>query len=128
MKSKHLAGAYIALSKKYPGPKASAMFFNFIEKKGLMHFLPHILSQLDREAVAEKNRQTVVIRSRHKLSPAALAKIKKLAGAKENMVEDRGIDETLIGGFVVEYNNMIYDASVKSQLEKLRVFLKNTIS
>lgn len=58
-----------------------------------------------------------------KLSPALLETLNKVVGGKLEVKQK--VDESLIGGVVVRSDELLLDASLKSELESLSEYLKH---
>ncbi len=111
--------------------KMSMGFMNIIVGKGRERYLPEIAAEFEKQYKAHKRISTAVITSAHQLSEAAVAKIKaKLLASKitDDSVElVTKIDPDLIGGFIIEIGDKLYDASVAGKLDKLKQeFVGNT--
>ncbi len=81
-----------------------------------------MVEHLERMQANARAKLELDIVSAHKLSDSAVKEIKKSLGADQlgTVTED----SNLIGGFVAEYNGVVYDASVATQLNRL----KNTLT
>lgn len=124
METKYLAKALIKLSYKTTSAKASAKFLHFIQQKGLLPLLPGVVRYLKKELEMQKEMNTLKIYSSHTLAGQAIDTIKKTMKVRGGAGEEVTIEKDLIGGFRAEYDTMVYDASVKTQLSKLTAFLK----
>jgi F-type H+-transporting ATPase subunit delta len=86
------------------------------------HFLPAITEQLEKELDARMGFADAQVSSARELGAAekrALeAQIEKTTGKKVRATYAQ--DASLLGGAVVRIGSMIYDGSVKGQLEKIR--------
>ena len=125
MKSRYLAKALMAMEKESNLNTAVAKFMNFLQKNNLIYFLPQILVYLQQESPKPKNQNTVKISASFKIQDILEVKIKKLTGADSKVKTDFLLDKDLIGGFKAEYDDIIYDGSLKNQLNKLKEKLKN---
>ena len=125
MKSRYLAKALMAMEKESNLNTAVAKFMNFLQKNNLIYFLPQILVYLQQESLKQKNQNTVKISASFKIQDILEVKIKKLTGADSKVKTDFLLDKDLIGGFKAEYDDIIYDGSLKNQLNKLKEKLKN---
>lgn len=101
-------------------------FFNFCDQKNLNYLLPNILKYY-REILAKKSSQnTVLIKSTHQLDKKTLDAIKKKINATKDTKVEQKIDPETLGGFIAEYRNKVFDASLKNQLAKLKNKLINS--
>jgi len=97
-------------------------FFNLVMKKGREAALPEIAKSFIEQYRAKKNISSAKVITATKLSQEKLEAIKASLSKSGNTtfeVEDE-VDESLIGGFVIEMGDKIYDASVKHKLDKIR--------
>jgi F-type H+-transporting ATPase subunit delta len=104
-------------------------FFKIVFKKNREAYLPHIASAFTAQYKVIKHISTVTITSAKELSDTALKAIKtKLAATgefSENIEFNTKVDESLIGGFRLEFGDRLYDASVAYKLEQLKKEFKN---
>lgn len=124
MKTQHLAQALIKLCEESTPDEASRKFLNFAKKKNLLSFLPRIIFYLKTEDRKQRERNTFKILSSHELSEETKNQIKKMVSVPKSVPEAVQINTDLIGGFIAEYNNSIYDASLSYQLKRLSEFLR----
>lgn len=101
----------------------SMLFFKVVLRKGRESYLPEIAREFIEQYKAIKGISTVRLRSAIPLSEDTLATIRqKLSDsevAREQIELVTETDESLIGGFVLEYGDKLYDASVVYQLKQL---------
>lgn len=104
-------------------------FVEVVTRKGREDVLPTMVDTFFDQYNEYKGITNVVVTSAKPLSEQSLQNIKQklLASGKtktEITLETR-INPELIGGFVLEFNNNQYDASVRSRLNKLKNTLVN---
>lgn len=104
--------------------KMSMGFIDIILRKGRETYLPEISQEFEKQYKKYKRVSTAVITSAQPLSETAVAKIKAKLLAS-NITDDSvelqtKIDPSLIGGFVIEIGDKLYDASVSGKLAKLK--------
>lgn len=105
-------------------------FLKIILTKGREYHLPEIADEFMKQYRADQDISTIKVTTASPLSESALKSIKdKLltASATRGFVEiENAVDPDLIGGFVIEFGDNLYDASVAHSLEKLKKeFSKN---
>lgn len=104
--------------------KMTMGFLNIIVNKGRENFLPEIANEFVEQYRKFKNISTVKVTSAKPLSADALDKIKtKLLASNstsENVEIETQVDPSLIGGFVIEIGDKLYDSSVAHKLALLR--------
>ncbi len=97
-------------------------FFNLVMKKGRESALPEITNAFIEQYRAKKNISSAKVITATKLTQEKLDSIKaslSKSGSATFEIEEE-VDESLIGGFVIEMGDKKYDASVKHKLDKLR--------
>ena len=99
--------------------------FNFLELLVEKHRMPAIFrirKRFDELYKSEKKRIEVTVTSAVELDPSVAekvgAEVERQTG-KEVELTSR-VDESIIGGLVLQVGNMVLDASIRNSLEKLR--------
>ena len=99
-------------------------FLRILINKGREGYLPEIAKEFIAEYKKKKHITTVRITTPAPLSEAMLRKIHdRLAAGPlsgQQIEFETKVDESLIGGYVIEYDGKIYDSSVKSKLDALK--------
>lgn len=99
-------------------------FLNIVTKKGREAALPEIAQAFIQKYQAYKKISKIVITTAQKMGEAEFAKVKaKLMASditEENLEIETKIDPSIIGGFVLELGDKLYDASVAQKLEQLK--------
>lgn len=102
----------------------TSAFFDIIIKKSRESALPEICQAFLRQYKTHKNITTASVTTAAEIDAAQLAEIKtKVAtlGLADGTVElEKKIDPSIIGGFILEVDDKLYDASVKSRLAKVK--------
>jgi F-type H+-transporting ATPase subunit delta len=97
-------------------------FVRLIAEKGRAESLAGIADELDALVAAEERILDVELTTAHELSDEEfgriLGRIEQASGRKVQAT--RSVDETLIGGLVLQAGSMRLDASVRGRLERLR--------
>jgi len=111
--------------------KTTMAFLNIIANKGRESFLTEIMQGFITQYKKMMNITTVKLITASPLSDETLASIhSKLASSTDSNVTielDTSVDKNIIGGFVIDYDNKMYNASVAYKLERLKKeFSKNT--
>ena len=124
--SKSLAKLLEVLENKYKDPeKVVEKFWVYAKHKNLIYKLPNVLRHLERKADARKD-TFVALAVSHDVSTETENKIRKFMGVSEAVPIEKKVDPKLMGGFIAEHNNLIYDGSLDRQLKKLKeVLLQN---
>jgi F-type H+-transporting ATPase subunit delta len=99
-------------------------FYQLVVQKGREKVLPLIMQHVIEEYKKMKGITTVTITSASEMSEKEFDrisdKLRKSGMASENVEYIQKIDPAIIGGFVIEIGDKLYDASVAGKLKKLR--------
>lgn len=106
-------------------------FLNILATKGREEYMPEIADEFILQYKRIKHISTVKLTTASQLDEPTLESIrKKLEEGKatdEHVEIINTVDPDLIGGFIVEFEDKIYDASVVSKLEELKRTFKNNL-
>lgn len=110
--------------------KLTMLYLQLLVKKGREGYLPEITAEFASQYKVLKKITPVTVTSAVPLSEAVLADLrKKLLDSgitSEHLDITTKVDPELIGGFVLEFDNKRYDASIAHKLEVLKTqFTKN---
>jgi F-type H+-transporting ATPase subunit delta len=110
--------------------KLSLAFVKLLIKKNREVYVPEITAEFIEQYKRLKKITSVTVTTAAPMSDKVLAELKKQLLASgittENLDIETKIDPELIGGFVLEFDNKRYDASVAHKLEELKTsFSKN---
>lgn len=104
-------------------------FFQLLLRKSRENVLPEIVTAFKEQYNVIMGINKVVFKTPHPISDAQKAMvIKKLTEetGMTNIELETKVDESLIGGFILEYDNKVVDASLKYDLKTIRKsFLRN---
>lgn len=104
-------------------------FVEVVTRKGREDVLPTMVDTFFEQYNEYKGITNVVVTSAKPLSEQSLQSIKQKLIASGTTKEDINLETQvkpdLIGGFILEYNNKQYDASVRGRLHKLKNKLVN---
>ena len=98
--------------------KITKAFFDFVDEKKLLPLLPYVVDSLERMQKVDKDRITLKITLQKKHSQLVIDQIKKKIKTPDNVDVNVDIDESIRGGFIAQYDNVVYDGSVATQLGK----------
>ena len=101
-----------------PLTKAIKEFVLLLVKKRKFKQAKKITEEFLRYAKKEEGIVDVEITTARKLDKTVIAAIKEVFG--KNVEATEKIDETLLGGFIAKTEDKIFDASLKTQLNKLK--------
>ena len=105
-------------------------YLHLLVNKGRESYVPEIAAEFVSQYKLLKKITTVTVTSAAPLSDAVLAELKKKLLASDTTSDNLEIvtktDPALVGGFVLEFDNKRYDASVSHKLDELKSqFMKN---
>jgi len=92
----------------------------FLKERNLVQLMPDVLSHL--ESISER-KEKLKIEAVDDLSNEKLREIREKVGAGKEVEIEFEKNEDLISGFVARYGGKTYDASAKTQLQKLQAKL-----
>ncbi len=118
-----------AITEKIETDELSKAFINLIINKRRDVFLPEIFVAFQNQYRAHKNVGSVELTVAHELSDEMKNKIIENIKSQLNGQEidlNINVDEKLIGGFILESNNNLFDGSIARDLKDIKdQFLKN---
>lgn len=124
MTSKALTRLLYILSKEHKDPDIILdQFLKFVQHKNMLYRLPTVIRRLEQMAKLKHHETRIRLRVPERISEAAESDIRKFIGAGGEVGIEQVIDSALTGGFVAEYDNVLYDGSVDRQLRKLQELL-----
>lgn len=119
--------ALMAVAKKAKIGKLTSQFIGTVTQNRRAADLPSILASFQAQLAVHRGTQVAYVTSAAKLTAADLsalkAKLKKSAG--KTVTVETTVDPDLLGGFVVQIGSRLYDNSLKTKLEDLRLALKD---
>ena len=100
-------------------------FVNIVLTKGREEALPEICTEFINQYRSIKNITSATVTSAVALNEETLDKIKnkirsEMSQSGGEVEVETKVDESLLGGFVIEIGDKLYDASVATRLKKLR--------
>lgn len=98
--------------------KAVSEFVLFVRKNQAWKRMPEIVEAFQKYARRQEGWVELNVTAAHELSEKMLEEIKKQFGGKADVKLSE--DKSLIGGIKVQTDNKIFDASVKTQLQKMK--------
>src|SRR5512137_1711081 len=120
-------GVVAALCKSLGLPETPSSFLLLLSDRSRLAYLPAIIQDFRDLADARLGRVRAKVTSAVPLSPGEAQRIaEKLAQAeKAQVIVETAVDAALLGGVVAQVGSMVYDGSVRSQLEELRRAMKH---
>lgn len=118
--------ALAAITKKAGVSKIVAQFVGLAAQNRRAHEIPAMIAAFEDALARRRGTQSARVTSAQKLTPAQLTKLKaelkKSLGRTVDIETD--IDPDLLGGFVVRVGSRLYDSSLKTQIEDMKLALK----
>jgi F0F1-type ATP synthase delta subunit len=116
--SRTIARAVYELAQDSANKNIAENLAQYLDRNNLMPLLGSIVQHLEYMHRQANARTKLDIISAYTLPKDILQDIKKSLGAEHlgNVQEDKD----LLGGFIAEYNGVVYDASIKTQLTRLK--------
>ncbi len=107
--------------------ETAANFLLLLADRDRLAYLPAIIQNFRDLADARLGRVRAKVTSAVPLSPDEAKRIaEKLAqGARAQVIVETAVDAALLGGVVAQVGSLVYDGSVRSQLEELRRAMKH---
>jgi len=120
--SKNLADAICQLSEtsKKGDDAIVNSFLEYVKEYRLEPLLPKVIMFLEDIIYKKTKWDTLEINSSIEISNEIKIKIQEKLNATDLKNITSKVDENLIGGFVATHKGVIYDASIKNQLQLLR--------
>jgi len=115
----------LSLIDKVVAPFGSPFFTNFLRvlcRHERLNLLPLILEQTWRKYELRSGKKPVVVKSAKPLSADALHQVRQqiqAALAFEPILQTH-VDESLLGGLVIQIGDTVYDTSLKTRMNQLR--------
>lgn len=106
-------------------------FLKILVKKGREPYIPDITREFNSQYKKMKHISSVRITTAQPLSESALndilEKLKASSSTDQEVEIDTHVDPKLIGGFIIQFDDKIFDASVHTKLEELRKEFKDNL-
>ena len=118
--------ALTGVAKKAKLKPLTVQFVGLVAQNHRAADLPQILSAFEEMVARRKGSQVAKVTSAKKLTAAQVTSLKSnLKKSLGRPVEvETSVDADLLGGFVVRVGSRLYDSSLKTKLEDLRLTLK----
>jgi F-type H+-transporting ATPase subunit delta len=106
-------------------PKASPLFGNFLKvlaRHNRLDLLPYVLEEVTLEHERRTNQKRVLVKSAKPLTDAHWNEIKDRLRSQlgfEPIVQS-SVDESLLGGVVIQIGDTVYDSSLRTRVRSLR--------
>jgi len=120
----------LSLIDRVLAPYASELLTNFLRvlsRHDRLDLLQQIFTQINTQRDTEAGRKAVLVRSAFELSENTLTSIEQRL--KETLgfspVIKTSIDQSVIGGLVIQVDDTVYDGSLRTRLKQLRGRLSN---
>jgi F-type H+-transporting ATPase subunit delta len=106
-------------------PKASPFFANFLRvlaRHGRLELLPAVLDEAWLEHEKRNHQQRVQVRSAKPLTDSQITEIRDRLRSqlKIEPIVQPSVDESLLGGVVIQIGDTVYDSSLRTRIRTLR--------
>lgn len=99
-------------------------FFTILLRKGREEFMPEVAAEFIKQYETIKKITRVKLTTAEKLDASVLqdinSKLSSATSTRDNIALEAKIRPEIIGGFILEYDDKLYDASVSNQLRLMR--------
>lgn len=99
-------------------PETIKQFVLILQKNNKLKKIDYIIEEFINYSKKQGGIKMVEIETARKLDSAALNKLKKTFGEKSEITEV--INKNLLGGIKIKVDDLVYDASLKTQLAQLK--------
>ncbi len=99
-------------------PAAVDVFVSFLAKNQSIKKTPYIIREFENYVRKMEGKEKVTVKSARGLSENLLTEIRKNLNLQGEIKEE--IDESILGGVVVTVGNKVFDASIRTQINKLK--------
>jgi len=93
-------------------------FIALLQKNQSLNKLPYIIKEFEIYSDKVQGNEKAVIKTARELPKSSIEEIKKFLSLKGEVKVK--MDENILGGVVVQVGNKIFDASLKTQINKLK--------
>ena len=118
--------ALTAISKKAKVSKLTTQFIGTVTQNRRASQIPAMLVSFENMVARRRGSQVAKVTSAQKLTAAQLtslkSNLKKTLGRPVDV--ETSVDPDLLGGFIVRIGSRLYDSSLKTKLEDLKIALK----
>jgi F-type H+-transporting ATPase subunit delta len=112
----------IGILNKIKGRETTKNFVRLLLKKDRIRFLKEIADGLTQLLDEKENRKKAIVITASKLPDKSLSKIKEKLSAitiKNFEVLER-VEDSIIGGVVIQVGSLVYNGSIKTQLDNIK--------
>jgi len=99
-------------------PETIEQFVLILQKNNKLKKIDYIVEEFINYSKKQDGIKNIEVETTRKLEQPILNKIKKIFGKKSEIIQK--INKDLLGGIRVKVDDMIYDASLKKQLSRLK--------
>lgn len=103
-------------------PEVVKQFFVTLQKYNKLKKIDYIVEEFIKYSKKQSGIKTIEVETVSELDKKTKSKIEKVFGEDSEITEK--INKDLLGGIKIKVDDMVYDASLKTQLNKLKQFLQ----
>lgn len=104
-------------------PEVAKEFLSVLQKNSKLKKIEYILTEFEAYAKKQSGIKTIELETVHPVENKTLEKIKQIFG-KESEISQT-INKEMLGGIKIKVDDTVYDASLKTQLQRLKQSLIN---
>lgn len=126
MKTKDIARALISLVEDDNLDPVNVVdnFMRYVKKYNMEGMAKNVLTVIENEVQKATERKTVYINTAYETSSSLYEKIKEQLKIPSNAPTSVTVQKEMLGGFKILYKDILYEYSLRSRLENLRIKLK----
>ena len=99
-------------------PETIEQFILILQKNNKLKKIDYIIEEFVNYSKKQEGIKIITIETSRKLEDAVLKKLKKTFGEKSEITEK--VNKDLLGGIKIKVDDLVYDASLKTQLKILK--------
>lgn len=99
-------------------PEVAKEFLSVLKKNSKLKKIEYILTEFEAYAKKQSGIKTIELETVHPVENKTLEKIKQIFG-KESEISQT-INKEMLGGIKIKVDDTVYDASLKTQLQRLK--------
>jgi len=107
---------------KIGGADITKNFIKLLLKKDRIKYLREVVENFSNLIIEKQNKKKAIIITTKKLPDASLSKIKSRLGdiTKKDIELEERLDDSIIGGVIIQVGSLVYNGSIKTQLENVK--------
>ncbi len=99
-------------------PEVMEQFVLILQKNNKLKKVDYIIEEFENYAKKQEGIKMIEVQTARKLDSVVINKLKKIFGEKSEITEV--VNKDLLGGVKIKVDDLVYDASLKTQLSQLK--------